>query len=64
MVPVVAAHGSEARLHHKRATGDLARRVPRGELAVIEGAGHGAHLTHPEAFAGLVQRAAERADED
>src|SRR5690606_39195244 len=49
IVPVVAAHGSEARPHHKRATGDLARRAPLGELAVIEGAGHGAHLTHPEA---------------
>lgn len=63
VVPVVAAHGSEARPHHKRATGELARRAPLGELAVIEGAGHGAHLTHPEAFAGLVQRAVERADE-
>jgi pimeloyl-ACP methyl ester carboxylesterase len=63
MVPVVAAHGSEARPHHKRGTGELARRAPLGELAVIEGAGHGAHLTHPEAFAGLVRRAAERAGE-
>jgi pimeloyl-ACP methyl ester carboxylesterase len=63
MVPVVAAHGSEARPHHKRATGELAHRAPLGELAVIEGAGHGAHLTHPEAFADLVRRAAERAGE-
>jgi pimeloyl-ACP methyl ester carboxylesterase len=56
-VPVLAAHGSEARLHHRRATAELARAAPRGELAVIDGAGHGAHLSHPAAFAGLVRRA-------
>jgi pimeloyl-ACP methyl ester carboxylesterase len=62
-VPVLAAHGSQTRLHHKRATEELAHTAPRGELAVIEGAGHGAHLSHPEAFAALVRRALELADE-
>jgi pimeloyl-ACP methyl ester carboxylesterase len=61
-VPVLAAHGSEARPHHRRATNELARVAPRGELAVIEGAGHGAHLSHPAAFAALVRRAVELAD--
>jgi pimeloyl-ACP methyl ester carboxylesterase len=28
---------------------------------VVEGAGHGAHLSHPEAFADLVRRAVELA---
>jgi len=55
-VPVVAAHGSEARPHHRRATEELARDVPRGEAPTIEGAGHGAHLSHPVEFAGLVRR--------
>src|SRR5690606_2326224 len=62
-VPVVAAHGSRTADHHVRAAEALARAAPRAELAIIEGAGHGAHLTHPEAFAGLVQRAMELARE-
>jgi lipase len=61
-VPVLAARGSEARPHHRRATDELARSAPMGELAVIEGAGHGAHLTHPADFAGLVRRAVARAE--
>ncbi|HKY65482.1 MAG TPA: alpha/beta hydrolase [Acidimicrobiales bacterium] len=63
VVPVIAAHGSEARAHHVRATTELARRTPRGELQVVEGAGHGAHLTHPHEFAALVDLALERATE-
>lgn len=59
-VPVVAAHGSEARPHHRRATEALARTARRGELRVIDGASHGAHLTHPESFADLVRSALER----
>jgi len=62
-VPVVAAHGSRTADHPVRAAEALARAAPRAELAIIEGAGHGAHLTHPEAFAGLVQRAMELARE-
>ncbi len=61
-VPVLAARGSEARPHHRRATDELARTAPLGELAVIEGAGHGAHLSHPAEFAALVRRAVERAE--
>jgi pimeloyl-ACP methyl ester carboxylesterase len=56
-VPVVAAHGSEARPHHRRATEELARRVPRPELRIVPGADHGIHLSDPEAFAQLVRRA-------
>jgi pimeloyl-ACP methyl ester carboxylesterase len=60
-VPVLAARGSEGRPHHRRATEALARAAAQGELAVIEGAGHGAHLSHPAAFAALVRRAVVRA---
>jgi pimeloyl-ACP methyl ester carboxylesterase len=60
-VPVVAAHGSETRPHHVRGTELLARTAPRGELRVVEGAGHGAHLTHPREFADLVGSALDRA---
>jgi pimeloyl-ACP methyl ester carboxylesterase len=62
-VPVVAAFGTETRPHHMRATDDLARAAPRGELRVVEGADHGAHLTHPNEFGDLIRRALERAGE-
>jgi lipase len=62
-VPVIAAFGSETRPHHMRATEDLARTAPRGELRVIEGADHGSHLTHPREVADLVLLALERAGE-
>jgi pimeloyl-ACP methyl ester carboxylesterase len=62
-VPVLAAFGSETRMHHMRATDELARTLPRGELRIVEGAGHGAHLSHPAEFAALVRRALELASE-
>jgi pimeloyl-ACP methyl ester carboxylesterase len=62
-VPVLAAFGGETRPHHMRATDELAGAVPRGELRIVEGAGHGAHLSHPAAFADLVRRALELASE-
>lgn len=55
-VPLVAAYGSETQPQHRRAAEELARRAPRGALEAIEGADHGAHLTHPAAFADLVRR--------
>jgi pimeloyl-ACP methyl ester carboxylesterase len=61
-MPVVAAYGSRGRPHHRRAAEELARRAPRGELHVVEGADHGVHLTAPAAFAGLVARALAVAD--
>jgi pimeloyl-ACP methyl ester carboxylesterase len=60
-VPVLSAFGSESRPYHMRAADDLARAVPRGELAVVPGASHGAHLSHPAEFAGLVRRGVELA---
>lgn len=61
VVPVVAAYGTRTEPYHRRAAQELAARAPEAELAVIEGARHGAHLTHPGAFADLVRRAAARA---
>ena len=52
-VPVVAAHGTDGAPHHHRTTEALAEEVPDGELVVVDGAGHGIHLTHPERFAAL-----------
>ena len=62
-VPVVAAYGSETQPQHRRAAEELARRAPHGVLERIDGAGHGAHLTHQQAFAGLVRRSLSLASE-
>jgi pimeloyl-ACP methyl ester carboxylesterase len=61
-VPVVAAHGEQARDRHRQATEYLATYAPDGELWVAPGADHGIHLSHPQAFADLVIRGVERAE--
>lgn len=58
--PVIAAHGTEGAAHHARSAQALAEAAPAGELAVVDGAGHGVHLTHPAEFAALVRRLHER----
>jgi pimeloyl-ACP methyl ester carboxylesterase len=54
-VPVVAAFGSDTQAQHRRGAEALARRAPCGVLEMIDGADHGAHLTHPAEFADLVR---------
>ncbi len=61
-VPVVGGHGTRSRDHHPPAVRWIVERVDGAELMVVDGAGHGAHLSHPDAFASLVERAVERAD--
>jgi pimeloyl-ACP methyl ester carboxylesterase len=56
-VPVVAAHGTASAPHHQETARALAARAPQGELVVVDGAGHGVHLTHPGALADLARRA-------
>lgn len=59
--PVVAGMGSLSTDHHARAAEEIAALVPDGELHVIDGARHGAHLTHPDEFAAMVRRVVARA---
>lgn len=54
-MPVVAARGGASDDHHSRAAAEIAGVVPHGELFTIDGARHGAHLTHPDEFADLVR---------
>ena len=61
VMPVIAARGGGSDDHHARAAAEIAESVPDGELVTIDGARHGAHLTHPDGFAALVRRAVERA---
>ena len=57
-VPVVAAHGTEGSEHHHRAAAVLAGEAPAGDLVVLDGVGHGVHLTHPQELVRLVDRLA------
>jgi pimeloyl-ACP methyl ester carboxylesterase len=59
-VPTIVACGSETTWWHRRAADELAAALPHAELSVVAGAQHGAHLSHPSAFARLVERAVER----
>ncbi len=59
-VPAVFGRGSRSVPHHLRSAETLAGAAPRGELFEISGAAHGAHLTHPEAFAAMVRRVLDR----
>jgi pimeloyl-ACP methyl ester carboxylesterase len=57
-VPVVAGFGSESSPHHQRTAQTLAELAGQvGGAFVIEGAGHGAHVSHPEQFAAFVRLA-------
>lgn len=54
-VPVLALAGSETSWWHRRGAEELAAAVPVGRFGLVEGAGHGAHLTHPFALADRVR---------
>lgn len=57
-VPAVfGCGGPQSRAHHRDTVAWLAEHVPGAELVRIEGAGHGAHLTHPDGFAAMVRTA-------
>ena len=53
-VPVLAGRGTRSGPHHRRAAEHLAA-CTGGTPFVIEGAQHGAHLSHPEAFAAFAE---------
>ena len=55
-VPAVFGRGGDSAWRHRRAGEELRRTVAGAELLDIAGARHGAHLTHPAAFADLVRR--------
>ena len=55
--PVLMGHGTLSEEHHIRATRELADELPTATLTTIEHANHGAHRSHPDAFALFVERA-------
>jgi pimeloyl-ACP methyl ester carboxylesterase len=61
--PVLAARGTTSAAHHRQAADELARSVgPGAGPTVVDGAGHGAHLSHPAAFAAWVLDVVSRVD--
>jgi pimeloyl-ACP methyl ester carboxylesterase len=53
-VRVLVARGSEALERQVRGCDFLVSEIPEAELAVVDGAGHGGHLSHPDVLADLV----------
>jgi pimeloyl-ACP methyl ester carboxylesterase len=60
-VPVVFGRGTESLPHHRDSADWLVAHVAGAELIDIDGAAHGAHLTHPDAFAQFVRVAMAKA---
>ena len=60
-VPAIFGRGERTATRHRETVGWLSEHVPGAELVEIAGAGHGAHLTHPDGFAAMVRSAMVRA---
>lgn len=54
LCPVLCGRGTRGAPHHVKAAGVLADMVVRGRECVIEEAGHGAPISHPQAFFDLL----------
>ena len=55
--PLVVGRGTTSDPHHRESADRLAAGAPHARLLVIDGAGHAAHSTHPDAFADLAAAA-------
>jgi pimeloyl-ACP methyl ester carboxylesterase len=62
-VPVVLGRGGRSLPHHRRAIDALAELLPTSEIIEFPGATHGAHLSHPDAFAAFVRCVVARGQE-
>jgi pimeloyl-ACP methyl ester carboxylesterase len=61
VVPAVFGRGGASLPHHRKAVAWLVDHVPGSVMVEIPGAAHGAHLTHPDAFADFARVALSRA---
>ena len=59
-IPAVYGRGGDSLPHHRDAVSWLVAHTPDAALVEIPGARHGAHLTHPDAFADLARLAVAR----
>ena len=62
-IPTVVLHGTDDRLFPWELGAELARRLPRGQLRLVEGAGHALPLTHGEIVAEVVEELTRRNQE-
>jgi pimeloyl-ACP methyl ester carboxylesterase len=61
MPSVFGMGGPTSRPHHRRTVEWLGANVPAAVVYEIEGAQHGAHLSHPDHFAAMTRLVIERA---
>jgi pimeloyl-ACP methyl ester carboxylesterase len=61
MPSVFGMGGQTSQPHHRRTVSWLGANVPGGVVYEIEGAQHGAHLSHPDHFAAMTRLVIERA---
>jgi pimeloyl-ACP methyl ester carboxylesterase len=59
-VPATFGRGGLSADRHRDTVAWLAEHTPGSELVQIDGASHGAHLTHPDGFAALVRSTLDR----
>jgi pimeloyl-ACP methyl ester carboxylesterase len=62
-IPAIFARGEHSTPRHRQSVAWLVEHTPGAELIEFSGAAHGAHLTHPDAFAALARRALVRASQ-
>jgi pimeloyl-ACP methyl ester carboxylesterase len=61
-IPVVFGVGGEKSIaHHREAVAHLGETVATATTMTIDDAGHGAHVSHPDHFATLIERVLDRA---
>ncbi len=56
-VPVIVGRGSESNDQHRDGTDHWQRLLPDARVMVVEGAGHGAHASHPDGFVEIIRAA-------
>ena len=59
-VPLVLGRGERSIPHHRRSVDALEELVAGAQVVEFPGAAHGAHLSHPDAFAAFVRRVVAR----
>lgn len=59
-VPSLFVRGQNSAPRHRQAVAWCMEHTPGAELVEVGGAGHGAHLTHPDAFAAMVRLLLDR----
>jgi len=59
--PVTMGHGGSSTDYHVQSVREFAEELPDADLRVIESSSHGAHRSHPDAFADYVRHVVSRA---